>query len=64
MAILLSADAKKVPPGLQGNLIVEAFLERTVDTPDGKRRGDKRRVPLGTLPAIRFEIVGPSAAEK
>ncbi len=64
LAILLSADAEKVQPGLQGNLIIEAFLERAVDTPDGKRRGDKRRVPLGTLPAIRFEIVGPSAAEK
>ena len=59
LGILLSADAAKVKPGLKGNLIVEAFLERTAGVPAAKKQGAQRRQPLGTLPAIPFEIVGP-----
>jgi hypothetical protein len=51
-----------VPPGravgkagLKGNLIVDAFMERAA-TP-GAKQPAARRVPLGTLPAIPFEIV-------
>jgi hypothetical protein len=50
--IVLSADAKAVKPGLKGNLIVEAFIER-----GGGKGGNTQRVPVGTLPAIPFEIV-------
>ena len=55
---MLHADVEKVKPGLKGNLIVDAFTERTMDpSGDGKQPANKRRVPLGTLPAIPFEIV-------
>lgn len=56
VSLQLRADAHKAKPGLRGNLIVDAFLERTVTPPDG-RPPVKRRQPLGTLPAIPFEIV-------
>jgi hypothetical protein len=52
--LVLSGDAKKVKPGLQGNLIVNAFAPRTETT--GKAKG-QRRASLGTLPAIPFEVV-------
>jgi len=55
MAILLRADAEKVTPGLKGNLILDAFIERTMGPAGGQR---KRRIPVGTLPAVSFEIVG------
>jgi hypothetical protein len=53
--IVIEAEAGKVKPGLVGNLIVEAFIQRTdTDVPE-----NKRRVPLGAMPAIPFEIVKP-----
>jgi hypothetical protein len=55
MAILLRADAEEVTPGLKGNLILDAFIERSIG-PAGAQR--KRRIPVGTLPAVPFEIVG------
>jgi len=60
-ALTLRADAKKAKVGLKGNLIVNAFMNRTFKKKDGKP-GGKRRIPMGTLPAIPFEIVAPSAA--
>ncbi|MCP5111052.1 MAG: hypothetical protein GY953_09475, partial [bacterium] len=51
--IVLKADPTKATPGLKGNLIVNAFYEQT-------RNKQKRRRPLGTLPAIPFEIVPPT----
>jgi hypothetical protein len=56
-AITLRADAGKVKPGLQGNLIIDAVMERTVEPKNGQPRANKQRVPLGTLPAIPFEIM-------
>ncbi|MGC9973147.1 MAG: hypothetical protein ABSE56_21430 [Bryobacteraceae bacterium] len=55
VSLQLRADPHKAKPGLRGNLIVDAFLERTVTPPDG-RPPVKRRQPLGALPAILFEI--------
>ena len=52
-AIVLRADADKFEPGLKGNLIVDAFIER----PLRGQPGNKRRFPVGILPAIPFEIV-------
>jgi hypothetical protein len=57
--IVLAADPEKAEAGLRGNLIVESFVERTPKPRDGKARSRKRRVPLGVLPAIPFEIVEP-----
>ena len=57
---VLEADASKIKPGLRGNLIVTVSGERVP-----QQRGEKpapaarRRVPLGVLPAIPFEISPP-----
>jgi hypothetical protein len=59
VAIELQADAEKVQPGLKGNLLVNAFIERTFGRAGGTQPGNKRRIPIGTLPAIPFEIVEP-----
>lgn len=54
--IVLQTDAEKAQPGLEGNLIVDAFLERAVESKDGTQKARIRRIPLGVLPAIPFEI--------
>lgn len=56
ITLVLRADAKKVKPGVQGNLIVDAFRELSV-TPANSKRPTTRRVPLGTIPAVPFEVV-------
>ncbi|MGO9097300.1 MAG: hypothetical protein ACLQGV_19030 [Bryobacteraceae bacterium] len=56
VSLLFRADPQKAKPGLRGNLIVEAVTERTVTPPNGAAPV-KRRQPLGTLPAIPFEVV-------
>ena len=53
--MVLRTDAAKVKAGLRGNLIVAAYMERAAN-PDAKSQAP-RRVALGTLPAIPFEIV-------
>lgn len=55
--LVFRSDAAKVKPGLQGNLIVEVFADRP--GPAGKGKANPRRAPLGTLPAIPFEVVAP-----
>lgn len=57
--IALTTDAEAVQPGRKGNLIVDVFMERTASSRGGKPQAAKRRIPLGTLPAIPFEVVGP-----
>ncbi len=55
--IVLQSDAGKVKIGLQGNLIVNVLAE-AVPRPDSpKGKGNTRRMLVGTLPAIPFEIV-------
>ncbi|MCY2928984.1 MAG: PPC domain-containing protein [Planctomycetota bacterium] len=54
--ILFSADAKKVKPGLTGNLIVNILLERNAPASQS-RPAAARRLPAGTLPAIPFKII-------
>jgi hypothetical protein len=56
VSFLLKADGAKLKPGLKGNLIVDGFLERAV-TPGQGKAAVKRRQPLGTLPAVPFEVV-------
>jgi hypothetical protein len=55
--IVLNSDAAKVKPGLRGNLIVNAFVDRTPASGKEKAQANKRRVPAGSLPAIPFEVV-------
>ncbi len=55
--LVLSSDAKKVKPGQQGNLIVQAFAPRAEAAGKTKGQGNQRRAALGTLPAIPYEVV-------
>lgn len=55
----IEADAEKIKPGA-GNLIAEFVAKDT--TPPGAPRKNPRRVPLGCLPAIAFEVVGGEAS--
>ncbi|MCC6127177.1 MAG: PPC domain-containing protein [Pirellulales bacterium] len=57
--LLLHADAEKVKSGQKGNLLVDVSIERSITSEKGKPQTGKRRVPLGTLPAIPFEITDP-----
>lgn len=56
--VLLHADADKVRVGQKGNLLVDVFVERAPPAEKGKPAAGKRRVSLGTLPAIPFEVIG------
>jgi hypothetical protein len=55
-SFVLQADAAKIKPGLRGNLIVTMSGER-VPPANQPAPAARRRVVLGTLPAIAFEIV-------
>ncbi|HOW17508.1 MAG TPA: peptidase [Phycisphaerae bacterium] len=55
--LLLKSDAGKVKPGLKGNLIVDAFAQRAPSPGQDKPKTGRRRIPMGPLPAIPFEIV-------
>jgi hypothetical protein len=56
LVLLIAADAETAKPGLQGNLILNVFAERSVPGRNG-RPATKRRVPVGTFPAVPFEVV-------
>lgn len=56
--IVLQGDSGKVKPGQEGNLVVNVFLERTPPSGSDKAQPGKRRMALGTLPAVPFQIVG------
>ena len=55
--LVFQADAAKAKPGLKGNLIVKASGERSPEAGDEQPPANRRRIPLGALPAIPFEIV-------
>ena len=55
--IVLQCDAAKAKTGLKGNLIISISAERTPPAANGRPQPNRQRVPLGTLPAIPFEIV-------
>jgi hypothetical protein len=57
--VVLRADPAKAKSGLAGNLIFDASMERDVDAAQGKPAGTKQRIPIGSLPAVPFQIVGP-----
>jgi hypothetical protein len=59
--IVLRCNASKIKPGVKGNLIVDIMAKRPqAARGGGPARGNQPRVaPLGTLPAIPFEIVAP-----
>ena len=53
---VLHADSNKIKPGMRGNLIVEVSGERVVPA-NAPNAGARRRLSIGMLPAIVFEIV-------
>jgi len=55
--LVLRSDGVKAKAGLQGNLIIDISGERTPPAANGRPAGARQRVPLGTLPAVTFEIV-------
>ncbi|MEW6744664.1 MAG: hypothetical protein AB1486_18060 [Planctomycetota bacterium] len=55
--LILRADEGKFEPGLKGNLIVEISAQTTPESEAGGPARNRRMIPLGTLPAIPFEIV-------
>jgi hypothetical protein len=55
--IVLAADATKLEVGQRGNIILKASGERQQKPDEKKPPFNKRRIPLGSLPAIPFEIV-------
>jgi hypothetical protein len=59
LEVVLQSDAKKVKPGLKGNLIITATAGKAAPSVPGKPPTNQRRIPLATLPAIPFEIVQP-----
>jgi hypothetical protein len=54
--IVLRCDAAMTRPGLQGNLIVNVLPKVQPAAQPAQRLGNQRRNPVGTLPAIPFEI--------
>jgi hypothetical protein len=54
VSVVLSASGDKLKPGLKGNLILDAFVERPAPNQGANA---KRKQPMGTLPAIPFEVV-------
>jgi hypothetical protein len=57
--LVFTCDPAKVKPGLKGNLIVDIWAQRKPqpDAPNRPAAGARQRVPLGTLPALPFEVV-------
>lgn len=60
-SVVLRVQADKVKPGVKGNLILDAFRDAAPTPTAGNR---PRRQPLGTLPAVPFEVVGSAAQRK
>ncbi len=55
--LVVACDAAKVKPGLKGNLIINVFGARPAAPASAPAARNLRPLPLGTLPAIRFEVV-------
>jgi hypothetical protein len=58
--IALQSDAVITKPGLKGNLIFSVFVEREAAAGNaGGVAGNRRRIPVGSLPAIPYEVAAP-----
>lgn len=53
----LRCDAARARPGLIGNLVIHILADRIPPAVTGKPQPGSRRVSLGTLPAVPFEII-------
>lgn len=61
--LVIQCDAAKVKPGLAGNLILQAYVERD-DPKKGKGKSNVAATPFDTLPAIPFVVVAPGTSGK
>ena len=60
LELVLRSDGLKAKPGLAGNLIVNVLSAQPVGSATNARPiRPNRRFPLGTLPALPFEVVAP-----
>jgi hypothetical protein len=59
LIMVVSADAAKAKPGLEGNLIVEAYVSRPAAAGQERPAANRRRNAVATLPAIPFRVVAP-----
>jgi hypothetical protein len=57
--LLLQAETAKAKPGGKGNLIIKVTGERPGAAKGKDIPAALRRIPLGALPAISFEVVQP-----
>ncbi len=57
LAFRLKADKDVAQQGLADNLIIEAFREPVAKPQAGKPAPQRRRTPMGVLPAVPIEIV-------
>lgn len=57
MELALRCDPAKLKPGARGNLIISIVPKIPSSAPSTSKKGNQRRNPVGTLPAIPFEIV-------
>jgi len=55
--LVFQADPAKIKPGFKGNLVVTASGERTFASTTQSQPATARRLPLGAMPAIPFEVV-------
>jgi hypothetical protein len=55
--LTFAAEAGRPVVGREGNLIVQVFLERPAPDDKEKKANAPRRIPLGVLPAIPFQII-------
>jgi hypothetical protein len=65
--ILLHTDAKKIKPGVKGNLIINLLTKRPPQQPartNAPAHNNQQRPVLGVLPAIPFEVVAPELLAK
>ncbi|GAB4143967.1 MAG: hypothetical protein Fur0037_11730 [Planctomycetota bacterium] len=58
LVLRFKADSKTAEKGTTGNLIVDVFLERTVQSRNKGQKPRQVRSRIGTLPAIPFQIIG------
>jgi len=57
VVVQLKAEGEKIKPGLRGNLLFSAILERSPPPTPDKPTPTKTRNQLGFMPAIPFEIM-------
>lgn len=58
LLIELGAEDGKIQAGAKGNIVVTAFVTRESAAKSGKPQRERRRIALGTVPAIRYEVIG------